>query len=168
MQKTRPFGVTILAIWALVGSGVMFVWAATQMVQLQNEFVSNFQSIGRYVVVPLGAALANFDYRGIMTLGFGVFYAVIGIFTLKHRRLAWHSNVGLSAVAAVYLTISYSTFFYLSYTQGNVYTEGTLMQNIVIILTYYALIAARLYYLFRPSVLDFFGTKSLFAQKRIA
>lgn len=173
MQKRRPLGVTILAVWALLGSGVMFVWATRLLTLPQTEFITPFEAMARLVVVPLGAYLIPVS-TGVLALTLGALYLVISLLTFRVKKLAWLANVGLSLAAIGTVAFASSTYFYgyLQYgsypgTLGQ-YTQETLVQTVALHSIYYAIIAARLYYLFRPNVRDFFNSKSLFVQKRTA
>lgn len=169
MHKRRPLGITILAIWALVASGIMFVWAALLLAYPQTEFISTFEPIGRFVVVPLGAYLPPVSI-GLSTLPLGALYLVIGLLTFRVNKLAWFTNIGLSVAAIISVAFASSLYFY-GYVQYSglpgtlgLYTQETLTQTVVLHSIYYAIVAARLYYLFMPSVRDLFGAKSVFVQ----
>lgn len=145
MQKRRPLGVTVLAIWALVASGFTF-FTAFQFYVIFDYFVrqdgrpldsvwydlnlvSAISSVGGFFTAPLGkgitsilvnspAVYANPAVTMPLFLSLGVLYALIGLFTLKPSRIAWLGNVSVSIVAAVALPISLFNFY--TYTQGNI------------------------------------------------
>ena len=196
MQKSRPLGITILAIWALAASGLSFVEAVRLHLMVeywQSEFnpveywetmdlMSAISSLGSYVISPLGSgiigtldifasethATAFISYFVLL----GALYALIGLLTLKLRRSAWLANVGISIVAAVALPISVLNFYSSAMDNLDVLSESFVDIRLFFIfwsLTYFAYAAAiafRLYYLFRPNVRDVFGTTSMFEQKR--
>lgn len=113
MQKSRPLGVTVLAIWAFAGGGMMFAFAASTLGPFQVEFY-NFLEFANFVVVPLGAPLVIFagsNYIDFANVSFGVLYAVIGFFTLRGSKLAWFSNTGLSLAVLASFVYSLQSFY---------------------------------------------------------
>lgn len=158
MQKSRPLGATILAYWALAGSGVMIV--------LHVFFLAGF-SLGvplSVITAPLGSGLISFLVTplsaafSILLLVLAVFFAIVGLHTFKGRRWAWFANVGMSMAALVQFGVALSNLTLFT-------SAGTSM---LIPAWVIAASLLRLYYLFRPHVRDYFNTWSIFAKTQTA
>lgn len=171
MQKSRPLGVTILAYWALAGSGALFVLHAFFLAggSFTDDVFANILGPLGAIAAPLGSGSINFltiplgTAYSYVALVLAVFFAIVGLHTLQGRRWAWFANVGMSVAAFVQLAVGLSFYLLAGLVRGN---EGMIFiaPNIAFI----AVSVLRLYYLFRPNVRDFFDTWSIFAQKRTA
>ena len=148
------------------------------------NLISAISSLGGFVSAPLGSWIAGFllydpaneaTFAPAMTLfiSLGVLYALISRLTFRGSRLGWLGNVGVSIIAAIALPISFINFYSLSQANIDSISESWGIQLYFawwsfLYLVYSTGVGLRLYYLFRPSVRDFFGTKSLFVQKQTA
>lgn len=146
MQKSRPLGVTILAYWALAGSGAMFVSNAINLAGY------GFIAPTGFIAGPLGGVYAINSY---VALPIAAFLALVGLHTLQGRRWAWFANVGMSIAALVQPVVSILVAALYGPVRGsegiNIFVPG-----------YVASIfgAIRLYYLFRSHVREYFGARS--------
>lgn len=171
MQKGRPLGVTILAYWALAGSGALFVTHAFFFAgyRFTDDVFVNFLGPLGTIATPLGSGSISFLAISLGTaysyaaLVLAVFFAIVGLHTFKGRRWTWFANVGMSVAAFAQSAAGVSLYLLAGIVRGN---EGMifLAPNIAFI----AISVLRLYYLFRPNVRDFFDTWSIFAQKQTA
>jgi len=162
MQKSRPLGVTILAYWAIAGSGVMFALNTIDLAGYaftEHAFIITLGSLS-FLTAPLGG---NYVVNSLVAFPVAAFFAFVGLYTFKGRRWAWFANVGMSMAAFVQYAVALPLFVLAGLIRGN--------EDMIFLAPSIAFIAAsmlRLYYLFRPNVRDFFDTWSIFAQKRTA
>jgi hypothetical protein len=183
MQKSRPFGVSILAIWALAGSGIVSIDAISFVIDTlwldHYDFLDIFSIIGDLTVIPLGepalGGLADvvsptFSAMKILIskISLAVLYALIGFFTIRASKFAWIGNVSISIAGLVSAIVG---LYYLFLQEPSLSDEG-FGQLFILLTTLYSISlpidALRLIYLFRHQVRDFFDTKSLFVKTQTA
>jgi hypothetical protein len=162
MQKSRPLGVTFIAICALVGSGMMFASAIVMFAEFWGD-VAHTLTVLQATAAPLGFVPDTTPAGNIyIMLVFGAFFAGVGVYTLRRSRFAWLANVGMSVAAIVLMTAVFSGHFYGVIEAENIDVFSELVA--VGLFVFVAIITAsviRLYYLFWPNVREFFGIKSL-------
>jgi hypothetical protein len=186
MQKNRPLGVTIIAIWALVGSGIVSFDAISFIIDelslYHADFLTIFSIIGDLIVVPLGEpALSWFAgprlgaaflvINPISKISLAVLYALIGFFTFRASKFAWVGNVSISIAGVVSAIMP---LYYLFLQQINIpsLSDDDYGQLFILVITLnsisLAVVALRLFYLFKHNIRDFFDTKSLFVKTQTA
>lgn len=185
MQRRRPLGVTIIAIWVLVAGGVVSVDAISFVIDTlwidHYEILDIFSIIGDLVVVPLGEpalrALADlvsptFSAMKILItkISLAVLYALLGFFTIRASKFTWVGNVSIS-IAGLVSAIMGLYYLYLQEISTPSLSDQGFGQLFMLLITINSIslpvAALRLYYLSRPHVLDFFSISSLLVKKRI-
>lgn len=186
MQKNRPFGVSILAIWALAGSGIVSFDAISFIIDdlwlYHADFLTIFSIIGDLIVVPLGepaleglADLVSPTFSAmkilISKISLAVLYALIGFFTIRASKFAWVGNVSIS-IAGVVSAIILLYYLFLQEISTPSLSDQGFGQLFILMITLYsislAVDALRLFYLFRHDVREFFDIKSLFLKTQTA
>jgi uncharacterized membrane protein YozB (DUF420 family) len=184
MQKRRPLGVTIIALWALVGSGIVSFDAILFIIDTLSLYYADFLEIfsiaGDLIVVPLGspalewlADLVSATFSTIKILiskiSLAILYALIGFFTIRASKFAWVGNVSIT-IAGLVSAIVGLYYLYLEEMSTPSLSDQGFGQLFILMITINAIslpvAALRLYYLSRPHVRDFFRMNSLLVKKR--
>lgn len=190
----RPLGATILAIWLFVASGLTFVGVAFAFTILQGYYDENLLNIAgisgsaRFATnLPLGSAviglpaligdaerpldtpyvLLNVSLGAIL----GALYAIVGTFTLKGNKKAWFGNIAFSIVGIISVPILIAALYdsYIQYADPDFLGsfDQLFVQTLILYLVSLGIAAFRLYWLFRPSMRDYFGTRSLLKKQTV-
>jgi hypothetical protein len=157
-----PMGITILAIWALVGGCVIIGVGIVKLAQYHGNLDVALSAMSP-VAVPLGATYTTFN--GYTSIAFGIALAAIGIFTFRGGRMIWATNIGISILALASLAyVSYPFFYNMSQPGSSNSLAGLDNQttNVIEIVSGMAIIsvsAIRLHYLLRRDTRNFFNKR---------
>jgi uncharacterized membrane protein (UPF0136 family) len=125
--KSRPTGVTIVAILNILGGISMFVFVALAVIGASVSPALDEVDDGGFILTVLGILIA-----------LGIIYFVVAYGLLKGKPWAWTVAVILSIISIVLNVISIGTYSIL--TIANIILDGII-----------------LYYLYRPYVKAYFG-----------
>jgi hypothetical protein len=160
--RTRPLGVTIIAILAIIG-GILLIFGGLSLLafgalftaitfedqqQLQSREVAELQ--------PLTQFFGSFGIAiGAIILAVGIGYLVVSYGLLKGKGWAWIVTVILTIIAIVIQVTSVISNSVLSQSLTN--DLSAIVPGLIAHIVGIAINGVILYYLYRPNVKAYFG-----------